>query len=292
MSCPVSARPPYTGVERCSSLRGSAYPVLYARFHSTATSTVLHIYPSPRWEAGPVLYTRLAVQSDLLAAHTRRDGTDMRFWKIFGESLALALYSKLYYEYSYSTALTPARGCVWLGDPSSLLPGTSRQFVIDPRSHSTSHGHAVAWCCSWLSLMLVRDLMSRCTSDFLLTVTCYIFTITSKTRIPNWPWAWPCWNCTTSYKFAVSVRVKKMGQRWTGGASYIVKAESSKEDPKATGGLVSNLPHPWVNKTKQHTPQYERGCKFSSPLRTQVRAKYGTYEHVPVLCRWRKTMKN
>jgi len=25
------------------------------------------------------------------------------------------------------------------------------------------------------------------------------------------------------------------------------------EDPKATGGLVSNLPHPRVNKTKQHT---------------------------------------
>jgi len=25
------------------------------------------------------------------------------------------------------------------------------------------------------------------------------------------------------------------------------------EDPRATGGLVSNLPHPRVNKTKQHT---------------------------------------
>ena len=38
-----------------------------------------------------------------------------------------------------------------------------------------------------------------------------------------------------------------------GGASDIVKVESSGEDPSATGGLVSNLPHPWVNKTKQHT---------------------------------------
>ena len=28
--------------------------------------------------------------------------------------------------------------------------------------------------------------------------------------------------------------------------------ESSGEDPRATGGLVSNLPHPRVNKTKQH----------------------------------------
>jgi len=27
------------------------------------------------------------------------------------------------------------------------------------------------------------------------------------------------------------------------------------EDPRATGGLVSNLPHPRVNKTKQDTPQ-------------------------------------
>jgi len=33
----------------------------------------------------------------------------------------------------------------------------------------------------------------------------------------------------------------------------MVKAKSSEEDPRATGGLVSNLPHPRVNKTKQHT---------------------------------------
>ena len=33
----------------------------------------------------------------------------------------------------------------------------------------------------------------------------------------------------------------------------IVKAEISGEDPRATEGLVSNLPHPRVNKTKQHT---------------------------------------
>jgi len=44
-----------------------------------------------------------------------------------------------------------------------------------------------------------------------------------------------------------------MGEGWTGGASDIVKAESSGEDPRATRGLVSNLPHPQVNKTKQHT---------------------------------------
>jgi len=69
--------------------------------------------------------------------------------------------------------------------------------------------------------------------------------------ISNWPWAWPCWNCTTSYKFSVSF--KKMGEGWTGGASDIVKAECSGEDPQATGGLVSNLPQPRVNKTKQHT---------------------------------------
>ena len=35
---------------------------------------------------------------------------------------------------------------------------------------------------------------------------------------------------------------------------YILK--SSEEDSRATGGLVSNLPHPWVNKTKQHTPKH------------------------------------
>ena len=38
---------------------------------------------------------------------------------------------------------------------------------------------------------------------------------------------------------------------WVPG-NNIVKAESSKEDPRATGGLVSILPHPRVNKTKEH----------------------------------------
>jgi len=49
----------------------------------------------------------------------------------------------------------------------------------------------------------------------------------------------------------VSVYVKKMGEGGTGGACDIVKAESTGEDPKATRSLVSNLPHPQVNKTKQ-----------------------------------------
>ena len=46
----------------------------------------------------------------------------------------------------------------------------------------------------------------------------------------------------------------RWGRVEPGGASDIVKAKSSGEDPRATGGLVSNLPHPRVNKTKQHTP--------------------------------------
>ena len=36
------------------------------------------------------------------------------------------------------------------------------------------------------------------------------------------------------------------------GGSDIVKAKSSGEDPIATGGLVSNLPHSLANKTKKH----------------------------------------
>ena len=43
-----------------------------------------------------------------------------------------------------------------------------------------------------------------------------------------------------------------MGEGRTGGDSDIVKVESSGEDSKATGGLISNPPHPRV-KTKQHT---------------------------------------
>jgi len=46
-----------------------------------------------------------------------------------------------------------------------------------------------------------------------------------------------------------------MGKGGTGEASAIVKTESVGEEVRATGGLVSNLPHPRVNKTKQDTQQ-------------------------------------
>jgi len=39
-----------------------------------------------------------------------------------------------------------------------------------------------------------------------------------------------------------------------GGASDIVKAKSSGKDARATGGLVSNFPHPQINKTKKTLP--------------------------------------
>ena len=46
-----------------------------------------------------------------------------------------------------------------------------------------------------------------------------------------------------------------------GGASEIVKAKSSGEDPRASGGLVSNLPHPEANRIS-NTP--EVGCENGS----------------------------
>jgi len=46
-------------------------------------------------------------------------------------------------------------------------------------------------------------------------------------------------------------------------ASDIVKAESSREDPRAIGSFISNRSHPRVNQTKQH---YTRGIK---PLELQ-----------------------
>jgi hypothetical protein len=51
--------------------------------------------------------------------------------------------------------------------PVHFTPGTSRSLFIGPWRTSASHG-----------LMLVRDSMSRCTSDLPLTVTCYILTLT------------------------------------------------------------------------------------------------------------------
>jgi len=59
---------------------------------------------------------------------------------------------------------------------------------------------------------------------------------------------WPPRNALQNY-----CGTKHFQWPWTGGASDLVKAQSSGEDPRATGGLVSNLPHPRVNKTKQHT---------------------------------------
>ena len=51
-----------------------------------------------------------------------------------------------------------------------------------------------------------------------------------------------------------SRKAKSSGEdpRATGGLVSNL-AKSSAEDPKATGGLVSNLPHPRVNKTEHHT---------------------------------------
>jgi len=49
----------------------------------------------------------------------------------------------------------------------------------------------------------------------------------------------------------------------------VVNAKSSEEDPRTIGGLVSGLPHPRVNKIKQHTHrsnhQYHTGFHSSSP---------------------------
>ena len=55
-----------------------------------------------------------------------------------------------------------------------------------------------------------------------------------------------------------------MGEGWTRGASDLVKAKSFKEDPRATGGLVSNLPQTRVNKTKQHSKSMLWAIVFDS----------------------------
>jgi len=59
-----------------------------------------------------------------------------------------------------------------------------------------------------------------------------------------------------------------MGEGGAGGASDIVKVESSEKDPRATRGLVFNTPHPRVDETKQHTSRskirrFEQGASLS-----------------------------
>jgi len=70
-----------------------------------------------------------------------------------------------------------------------------------------------------------------------------------------------------------------MGEGWTGGASDIVKAKSSGEDPRATGGLVSNLPHPRVNKTKQHWCKQVTLSTSETPVKKGLRKKIITRWH-------------
>ena len=46
-------------------------------------------------------------------------------------------------------------------------------------------------------------------------------------------------------------------------ASDTVKVESSGEDPRINRDLASNLPHPRVNKTKQHTRLFHRNISHT-----------------------------
>ena len=52
-------------------------------------------------------------------------------------------------------------------------------------------------------------------------------------------------------------------------ASDIVKAKSPGEDPRATGGLVSNLPHPWVN--EQSNTCTANDAKYSTNNQMNIR---------------------
>jgi len=118
---------------------------------------------------------------------------------------------------------------------------------------------------SWVALAQAFEISeiplqgaARCIQSFRWTGRCFFGSsylqlglYNTSPMIPNWPWAWPCWNYTGSYKFYVSPK-----KRWTGGASDIVKARSSGIDPRATGGLVSYLPHTGAHKTKQHTHKF------------------------------------
>ena len=111
--------------------------------------------------------------------------------------------------------------------------------------------------------------------------------------IPNWPWAWPFWNGTTSNKFSVSV--KKMGEWWTGGVSKIIKAKSFGEESKATGSLVSNFPHPRVHKTKQHRSvlKSEKSDKiiYETDIRFVSKSYVDTYLRQPMTSEERKCIR-
>jgi len=65
----------------------------------------------------------------------------------------------------------------------------------------------------------------------------------------GWPWRW-------TKTDTINRRARGGGggeETRPGGANDIGKAESSKKDPRATGGLVSDLSHPRINQTS-NTP--------------------------------------
>jgi len=51
----------------------------------------------------------------------------------------------------------------------------------------------------------------------------------------------------------VGMQENQSSQKTEPGKLATSESGDSGEDPRANGGLVSNLPHPRVNKTKQHT---------------------------------------
>ena len=77
-----------------------------------------------------------------------------------------------------------------------------------------------------------------------------------------------------------------MGEGWTGGASNMVKAESSGEDPMATGNLVSNLPHPRVKQHTHHTLAYKETFGTKPQHKTLGSNTHGTlppwFFHLPL----------
>jgi len=97
-------------------------------------------------------------------------------------------------------------------------------------------------------------------------------------------WSWP--------------RIRRSQGNWRPwGASDLLKAKSSGKDPRATGGLVSNLPHPRVNKTEQrtlvkvitgdrswwhipchHGAQIERDCSATSLVLPSNRGSMDTFK--------------
>ena len=93
------------------------------------------------------------------------------------------------------------------GEPGELATGKSEEFWRRSQGNWRPRFLIFLTC----RVGSIKQHQHACSNQIFLTLGSIKQSNThTSPRIPMWPWALPCWNCTGSYKFSASV--KKMGE--------------------------------------------------------------------------------